>query len=175
MDFNLIHYAVYAWLGIGFISCLVATAVFRRSGKGKKKELYLATLGPLFGPIVLILMIIDLIKGGIYSEKRIPYCATIGKGGTAMRYIGNMQYWRDAGEWGIRVEWKRGKLVTVAILDNDDFNHIYGKPMIKITLEEYKEKNQGYLPNHLKDKTPEELLYEMDKENDEIPHLDDEW
>jgi len=51
------------WIIIGTISSLLAIYVFRRDGTTDiKGELYLATLGPWFGPVITILLIIDSYK-----------------------------------------------------------------------------------------------------------------
>lgn len=50
------------WLIIGLASSLVAILVFRPNGTTKSGELVMAALGPFFGPIVTVLMILDLVK-----------------------------------------------------------------------------------------------------------------
>ncbi len=53
---------ILIWLAIGWISSLIAIKVFRSGKQVKSKELYAAASGFLFGPIITILMIIDLFK-----------------------------------------------------------------------------------------------------------------
>lgn len=50
------------WLIAGIISMTLAIYIFRRSGKGKKGELYGAALGGMLGPIILCLILIDSMK-----------------------------------------------------------------------------------------------------------------
>ena len=45
------------WLIPGYIGSLFAIYIFRRDGRSDKAgELYLATIGPLFGPVVIVLL-----------------------------------------------------------------------------------------------------------------------
>lgn len=54
---------IILWFIIGIICSLTSIFVFRRDGTTNRQgELYLATIGPLFGPIVGILLIIDILK-----------------------------------------------------------------------------------------------------------------
>lgn len=51
------------WYIIGFFSSLMAIFVFRRNGTtGKKGELYMAVIGPLFGPIVAVMLLVDFLR-----------------------------------------------------------------------------------------------------------------
>ena len=54
---------IFSWYAIGFVSTLVAIYLFRYDGTtARRGELYLAVIGPLFGPIVTILLFIDLLR-----------------------------------------------------------------------------------------------------------------
>jgi len=60
--FEMILFLV-SWLIIGFWSSCLAISIFR-SGDGEisRKDLYLATIGPFFGPIVFAMIVIDFIR-----------------------------------------------------------------------------------------------------------------
>jgi hypothetical protein len=60
---NLFMYEMFiAWLIVGFLSSFIAILVFRGKDATVRKELFLAVAGPLFGPIVFLMMFVDLIK-----------------------------------------------------------------------------------------------------------------
>ena len=51
------------WMVLGLIGSLLAVCLFRRNAETVPvKELYMAILGPFFGPIIIVLVIIDLLK-----------------------------------------------------------------------------------------------------------------
>lgn len=49
------------WLAIGYVMSWIAISVFRSVGS-TTKDLYLATIGPLFGPILFIMFFIDYVR-----------------------------------------------------------------------------------------------------------------
>jgi uncharacterized membrane protein YeaQ/YmgE (transglycosylase-associated protein family) len=54
---------ILGWLFSGFLFSLLAVWIFRRDGTSRRKgELYLGVLGPLFGPVILGLIVVDMIK-----------------------------------------------------------------------------------------------------------------
>jgi len=64
------------WLGLGFVCSFVAVYVFRPAGTTQRDgELYLAVLGPLFGPAVGILMALDLWRNRRRARKELPDAA----------------------------------------------------------------------------------------------------
>jgi len=53
------------WFVFGIVGSLVAIFVFRRDGTTTRHgELYMAVIGPLFGPVVAILIFIDFVRKG---------------------------------------------------------------------------------------------------------------
>lgn len=57
-------FPVAMWFFCGFVFTLLAIALYRPDGTTSRKgELYMAVLGPLFGPVIGILAIIDLYRG----------------------------------------------------------------------------------------------------------------
>lgn len=50
------------WLLIGLVSSFISIAKFRPNGTAKPEELYLAAVGPFFGPIVALLLCVDIIR-----------------------------------------------------------------------------------------------------------------
>jgi hypothetical protein len=56
-------FPVALWLLVGFVSSLLAIALYRPNGTtARKGELYMAVLGPLFGPVIAILVAIDMYR-----------------------------------------------------------------------------------------------------------------
>lgn len=54
---------LFGWLLFGFFGSLAAIVAFRRDGTTKKKgELYTALIGPLFGPVITVLLLLDLYR-----------------------------------------------------------------------------------------------------------------
>ena len=51
------------WYAIGLVSSLIAIYTFRRDGTtARKGELYMAVIGPLFGPIVTAMLLADFLR-----------------------------------------------------------------------------------------------------------------
>ncbi len=49
------------WLGVGFFSTICVIKVFRKNGRlAERADLYLSAIGPFFGPIVIILLLLDM-------------------------------------------------------------------------------------------------------------------
>lgn len=58
---------ILIWLGLGFISTLLAIYCFRRKGTTLVTgELYFAAIGPLFGPVILVLLMLDYVKRSLF-------------------------------------------------------------------------------------------------------------
>lgn len=54
---------IFGWYAIGLVSSLIAIYVFRRNGTTTRKgELYMAVIGPLFGPIVTAMLLADFLR-----------------------------------------------------------------------------------------------------------------
>jgi uncharacterized membrane protein YeaQ/YmgE (transglycosylase-associated protein family) len=56
----------FLWFFVGVVGSLLSIYVFRTDGRTNRfGELYLAVIGPLFGPIVLVLLFTSLNKNKI--------------------------------------------------------------------------------------------------------------
>ena len=55
-------YILWVWVVIGFVSTFYAIHKFRQGKMVPYHELFLAAIGPLFGAIVPVLIVIDLLK-----------------------------------------------------------------------------------------------------------------
>lgn len=50
------------WLLVGLVSSIIAIVKFRPNGTGRSEELIMAALGPFFGPVVTVLLCLDIIR-----------------------------------------------------------------------------------------------------------------
>jgi uncharacterized membrane protein YeaQ/YmgE (transglycosylase-associated protein family) len=53
---------IVIWLALGLFSTVLAVFLFRKDGKSGPGELYYAAIAPFLGPVVLVMIMVDLIK-----------------------------------------------------------------------------------------------------------------
>ncbi|MDD5648818.1 MAG: hypothetical protein PHF86_00105 [Candidatus Nanoarchaeia archaeon] len=97
--------------------------------------------------------------------KSLPEFIKLNGKGCAMRLdIEEMQYWRDAGIWGLPFRFRNSILVGKATYP--EIKHLSGIMLVECSYEEWKEDNGRYAPN-LNKKNNDEIDYE----NNEIDNL----
>lgn len=87
--------------------------------------------------------IVDKYHEQIQKIDALPQFVKLGKAVLRLeKYDGlhKVQYWRDAGAWGVGIMFRRGKFYSVS--DNDDLDF---KELTPATLEEWQEDNTGYI------------------------------
>lgn len=84
--------------------------------------------------------------------------------GTELRFRYNdyneIEYWRDAGIWGVGYRWEQRGLKRVLVSDASDYNdeiakRLDGMLLIPITEDEYLKGNEGYVPYYYKEEAKE--------------------
>lgn len=67
-------------------------------------------------------------------------------GGTAMAHMGDGEYYRPAGHWGVWAAWNAtlGCFNVVGRELDPRIKHLIGRPLFECSEEEYKEDNRGY-------------------------------
>ena len=53
---------ILIWLCIGLISTIASIFIFRQNGTDRMQELILAAFAPFFGPVVLVILVIDFYR-----------------------------------------------------------------------------------------------------------------
>ena len=78
-------------------------------------------------------------------------------GGSEMRLrkdgiYGGYEYWRDGGHWGLKANWEykgiwpfRTSIIRGVTYDRDELEHLKGCYFVKVSKEEWKEGNKGYV------------------------------
>ena len=77
------------------------------------------------------------------DECGIPFPRHVKLGGIALRFTGNRTYFRDAGLWEVKANWKDGKLVCTT--RRGPMAHVYGAELVECTSDEWHEQNQEYV------------------------------
>jgi len=53
---------ILVWLAIGLVSTILAIYAFRQNGTDKMMEMVGCAVGPFFGPVILVLLMIDIYR-----------------------------------------------------------------------------------------------------------------